>query len=72
MSLLFMCIKQKSDFFNNKIYILVILADFYASLSWFFCLLPGSGSTCPEVDPDPTKGYGSETLISILDSTQKH
>ena len=29
-----------------------------------FCLLPGSGSTFPEVDPDPAKWYGSgyETL----------
>ena len=48
-----MCIKQKSDFV--KIYdILVILTDFYVSLSRLF-LLPGSGSTFPELDPDPAK-----------------
>ena len=31
--------------------ILIILVDSYASLSQFF-LIPGSGSTFPEVDPD--------------------
>ena len=52
MSLLFMCIKQKSDFFKKKYDILIILVDFYASLSRFF-LLPGS--TFPELDLDPAK-----------------
>ena len=74
MSLLFMCIKQK-DYFLNKNYtsgvqvkvlidwlILIILVVFYESLS-LFILLPGSGSTFPEVDPYPAKWYGSETLM---------
>ena len=51
----------------KKKYILIILVDFYASLSRFF-LLPGSGSTFPEVDPDPVRLYGSEseTLITNI------
>ena len=39
------------DFFEEKNSILIILVDFYDSLSRF-CLLPGSGSTFPKVDPD--------------------
>ena len=45
-----MCIKQKSDFYNKSIHI--ILVYFCASLPRFI-LLPGYGSTFPEVDPDP-------------------
>ena len=47
-----MCIKQKSDFWKKNI--LKILVDFYVNLSRF-SLLPGSGSTFPEMDPDPAK-----------------
>ena len=54
MNLLFMFIKQKMVISFLKNYILIILVDFYASF-----LLPGSGSTFPEVDPDPAKWYGS-------------
>ena len=46
-----MCIQQKSDSLKKKYDILIILVDFYASLSGFF-LLPRSGFTFPEVDPD--------------------
>ena len=55
MSLLFMilCIKQKV-LLKKRYDILLILVYFYVSLSHFF-LLTGSGSTFPEVDPDPVK-----------------
>ena len=42
-----------SDFYKKN-YILIILADFYVSVSRFFLLL-GSGSKFPEVDPHPAK-----------------
>ena len=47
----------------KKNYILIILVDFYVSLSRFFLLL-GSGSTFPEVDPapDPAKWYWSNRI----------
>jgi len=49
MSLLFMCIKQKSDFFLKKSsYFDCFSCEFIATL-----LLPGSGPMFPEVDPDP-------------------
>ena len=49
--------------------ILIILVDFYMNLSHFF-LLPGSGSTFPEVDLDPANevdpGAHSTTLFFTL------
>ena len=42
-----MCIRKSVFFLKN--YILIILVDFYVSLSRFF-LLPRSGSSFPEVD----------------------
>ena len=48
-------LKQKSDFFLTKHDILKILVDFYVRLSQFFL----SGSTFPEVDPNPAKCSGS-------------
>ena len=50
-----MFIKKKVINYKKYIYILIILVDFYASLSRYFFLEPGSGSTFPEVDPDPDK-----------------
>ena len=46
-----MCNKQKSDFLKKIYYILIILVDFNVNLFLF----PGSGSTLPEVNPDPAK-----------------
>ena len=58
LSLLLRILTKISDLFLKIIPILIILVDMYVSL------LPGSGSTFPEVDPDqdPT-GSGSQTLI---------
>ena len=55
-------IKQNKWFLFLKNYILIILVDLYASLLRFF-LHPGS-RTFPEVDPDPTKWYGSEAIYN--------
>ena len=47
-----MHIKQKIDFLKKKLFSLNIhMVDLYVNLSQFL-LLPGSGTTFPEVDPD--------------------
>ena len=56
-----LCIKQKSGFFQKK-YIIIILDDFYASLSRFLIFFATYGSTFPEMDPDPVKWYGSDWI----------
>ena len=46
------------------------MVDLYVNLSQFL-LLPGSGTTFPEVDPDKWSwsgsGSGSATLVEIID-----
>ena len=48
------CVINKKKDFLKKNYILLISVVFYVRLSRFF-LVPGSGSTFPEVDSDAVK-----------------
>ena len=59
MSLLFMCVNQW--FLWKNIWYFIILVDFYVNIK-IFSLLPGTGSTFPEVNPDPAKWYGPDRI----------
>ena len=54
--------RDKGSVLNKFNFFSSFLVDLYVSLSWFFSL-PGSGSTFPEVDPDPAKWYGSNRIL---------
>ena len=62
LSFMSLSFKQKSDFFLTKYVIPLILVDFHLNLSRFF-MLSGSGSTFPEVDPDPANEVDRPTKI---------